>query len=136
MNWILDTDACIYWLKGNRQIEEKAMHVGLDNLRVSFITISELYYGACKSQRTEDNLQLVAMLEEKLETIDSNSGICSIFGKLKASLEREGNIIDDADLFIAASALAAGAVLVTNNEKHFKRIEGLKIENWSRHQVT
>lgn len=132
MNWILDTDVCIYWLKGNQLIEEKAMHVGLDNLRVSFITISELYYGAYKSQRAEDNLRLVAMLEEKLEIVDSDSGICSTFGKLKASLEKEGNIIDDADLFIAASALASGAVLVTNNEKHFKRIKDLKIENWSR----
>ena len=55
-----------------------------------------------------------------------------MFGKLKADLEKDGKIIDDADLFIAACALANDAVLVTNNEKHFKRIKGLKLANWLR----
>jgi len=132
MIWILDTDICIYWLKGNKTVEQRAMQAGLDNLQVSFITISELYYGAFKSQRTKENIQLVKMLEEKMTVIESDSGICGIFGKLKAQLEKDGTIIDDADLFIAASALTLSAVLATNNEKHFKRIKGLKIENWSK----
>lgn len=46
MKYMLDTDICVYWLKGNVSIEKKAMLVGLDNIRVSFITVSELYYGA------------------------------------------------------------------------------------------
>lgn len=132
MNWLLDTDICIYWLKGNQKIELRAMQVGLDNLRVSFITISELYYGAFKSQRIQENLALVEILEERLTVIESDSGICSNFGKLKAHLEREGTIIDDADLFIAACALAMDSVLVTNNEEHFSRIKDLKAENWSK----
>lgn len=62
--------------------------------------------------------------------IESDPEICNAFGKLKASLEKDGKIIDDADLFIAACAMVTGAILVTNNEKHFKRIKGLKMENW------
>ena len=132
MNWLLDTDICIYWLKGGQEIEKRIMQVGLGNLRVSFITISELYYGAFKSQRTPDNVSLVEILEEKLAVIESDSGICSTFGKLKAQLEKQGKIIDDADLFIAACALVTDSVLVTNNEKHFSRVKKLKIENWSK----
>jgi predicted nucleic acid-binding protein len=131
MTYLLDTDICVYWLKGNRNIEEKAMHVGLDNIHLSFITISELYYGAYKSQRVNENVNVVKRLEELLEVIHSDVEICSSFGTLKASLEKEGKIIDDADLFIASCALARGAILVTNNERHFRRIKGLKIENWS-----
>jgi tRNA(fMet)-specific endonuclease VapC len=132
MNWLLDTDICIYWLKGSQKIEKRIMQVGFDNLRVSFITISELYYGAFKSQRTPDNVLLVEMLEEKLAIIESDSGICSTFGKLKAQLEKQGAILDDADLFIAACAQATDSVLVTNNEKRFSRIKDIKIENWSK----
>jgi len=108
------------------------MQIGLDNLRVSFITISELYYGAFKSQRIQENLALVEILEERLTVIESDSDICSNFGKLKAHLEKDGTIIDDADLFIAACALAMDSVLVTNNEEHFNRIKDLKAENWSK----
>jgi len=132
MNWLLDTDICIYWLKGNHSIEERATQVGFDNLCVSFITISELYYGARKSQRKQENLTLVKMVEERLTVIESDSDICSYFGKLKARLEQEGQIIDDADLFIAACAFVADSVVVTNNVKHFSRVKDIKIENWSK----
>ncbi|MFA4955628.1 MAG: hypothetical protein WC556_01480 [Candidatus Methanoperedens sp.] len=57
--------------------------------------------------------------------------ICEMFGKIKVVLINKGDIIDDADIFIAACALTENAILVTNNEKHFERIEGLKLENWS-----
>ena len=132
MNWLLDTDICIYWLKGDQKIEKKVMQVGLGNLQVSFVTISELYYGAFKSQRTPDNVLLVEKLEEKLAVVESDSGICSTYGKLKAQLEKQVAILDDADIFVAACAQATDSVLVTNNEKHFSRIKDIKIENWSK----
>ena len=69
-------------------------------------------------------------MESKLGIVDSDDEICKNFGKLKTELEKEGKIIDDADLFIAACALANKLILVTNNEKHFGRIENLKLENW------
>jgi predicted nucleic acid-binding protein len=120
----------VYWLKGNENIEQRALAVGLDEIAISFITLSELYYGAYKSQRVKENLAAVRIIWNKLGFIDSNEDICEAFGKLKAELEKEGKIIDDADLFIAACALIDNLTLVTNNERHFKRIKGLKIENW------
>ena len=131
MNYLLDTDTCIYWLKGNEDIEEKALKVGLSKISISFVTLSELYYGAYKSRRVEQNLANIGILKSKLSLMDSNASICDVFGKLKAMLEKDGKIIDDADLFIAACALDINATLVTNNEKHFKRIKGLKVQNWA-----
>ena len=130
MSYLIDTDICIYWLKGNANIEQKALAVRLDNIYISFIALSELYYGAYKSQRIKGNLIAVKALWNKLGFIESNEDICETFGKLKADLEKKGNVINDADMFIASCALVNGFTLVTNNERHFKRIKRLKVENW------
>ncbi|MCP4221636.1 MAG: type II toxin-antitoxin system VapC family toxin [bacterium] len=125
MNYLLDTNICVYWLKGNKLVEKNALKRGLDNLSISFITQSELYYGAYKSQRVEKNMETIKQLESRLGKINSSSNIRETFGKLKASLAREGKIIDDADIFIACCALENDCVLIANNEKHFARIAGL-----------
>ena len=130
MSYLLDTNICVYWLKGNESVEQRALASGLGAIAVSFITISELYYGAYKSQMISENIAAIEKLESKLRTVDSNYEICKSFGGLKAALEKEGKIIDDADLFIAACALVNNLILVTNNKKHFSRIENLKLENW------
>ncbi|MDD2500992.1 MAG: type II toxin-antitoxin system VapC family toxin [Geobacter sp.] len=130
MKYLLDTNICVYWLKGNRQIEQQVLAAGIDAVALPFITVSELYYGAYKSQRIEVNLQLVRNLTEQLTVLESDEAISELFGDLKAGLEKSGMIIDDADLYIAACAKVHGLTLVTNNIKHFKRIKGLKLENW------
>ncbi|MDP3104026.1 MAG: type II toxin-antitoxin system VapC family toxin [Candidatus Methanoperedens sp.] len=130
MNYLLDTNICVYWLKGYENIEAKAMEVGLVSLSISFITLSELYYGAYKSQKIKKNIHNIEKLKKKLYVIESSEAVCELFGRIKVSLKDKGNIIDDADIFIAACTLAEDVTLVTNNEKHFERIEGLRIENW------
>ena len=77
-----------------------------------------------------ENLASIHFLKKKLKVIESNEMICETFGKMKANLVNSGKIIDDADIFIASCALDINATLVTNNEKHFFGIEGLKITNW------
>jgi tRNA(fMet)-specific endonuclease VapC len=130
MSYLLDTDICVYWLKGHKVIEQKALSVGLEEITISFITLSELYYGSYKSVRVDANLANINIIKDKLRIVESSDKICETFGKLKASLEKVGKIIDDADLFIAACALVNNVTLVTNNEKHFRRIRGLQVENW------
>jgi len=130
MNYLLDTNICVYWLKGYENIEAKAMEVGLVSLSISFITLSELYYGAYNSKKIKKNIRNIGKLKKKLYVIESSEAICEHFGRIKVSLKDKGNIIDDADIFIAACALVEDVTLVTNNEKHFERIEGLRIENW------
>jgi predicted nucleic acid-binding protein len=130
VKFLLDTNICVYWLKGNEHIEQKILSVGLDNVALSFVNVSELYYGAYKSQRVDANLSLIRQLTGQMSVIESDEAISEMFGDMKATLEKAGTIIDDADLFIAACARVHGLTLVTNNVKHFKRIKGLKLENW------
>lgn len=130
MSYLLDTNICVYWLKGNEKIEINALSIGLDNLSISFINLSELYYGAYKSERRKENLEAIQKMLERINIIDSSDEVCRLFGDLKAKLGKDGKIIDDADLFIAACAIEHGLILVTNNEKHFGRIVGLKLVNW------
>lgn len=130
MKYLLDTNICVYWLKGNEHIEQKILSIGLDNIALSFLNVSELYYGAYKSQRVNANLTLIRQLTDQLNVVESDEAISELFGEMKATLEKAGTIIDDADLFIAACAKVHGLTLVTNNLKHFRRIKGLRLENW------
>lgn len=128
--FILDTDICIYWLKGNKNIEKSIIKNGLENIFITVITECELFYGAFKSVNKENNLAVVEELKKKIHTLHTNEGISYHYGKIKSGLELKGKVLDDADLLIASIALANNATLVTNNTEHFEKIRGLKIENW------
>ena len=79
----------------------------------------------------EKNLAVVHRLMEVFPIINISPSIMDTFGELKASLKKSGMMLDDMDLLIASTALTHNFVLVTNNERHFKRINGLAIENWA-----
>lgn len=128
--FILDTDTCIYWLKGNERIEKKIIQAGLANIFITVITECELFYGAFKSSKKEKNLSVIRELKKKIQVLHTTNGIPYIYGKLKSDLESKGRLIDDADLLIASISLSNNITLVTNNVEHFRRIPGLKIENW------
>ncbi len=91
----------------------------------------ELYYGAYKSQKISANLAKIKILEQSIETIPVGLESTEIFGLLKAQLEVSGNRLDDFDLIIASCAMAHNLTLVTNNTKHFERIDNLKLVNWT-----
>lgn len=128
--FILDTDTCIYWLKGNGNIERSIIRHGLGNVFITVITECELFYGAYKSIKKDKNLAVIEELKTRIKTLHTVSGVPSLYGKIKAELESKGQTLDDADLLISSIALLNNATLVTNNIEHFKRINGLKIENW------
>ena len=129
--YLLDTNIIIYSLKGNQTVQENLQMRRNDSLCVSVISLMELYYGAYKSQRVESNLAKVKTIEKTLKVIQAGEEIVELFGMLKAQLEAKGQSIDDFDLVIASTALAHNLILVTNNIRHFQKIEGLKLENWS-----
>lgn len=130
MNYLLDTDTLIYWLKGNNAIEQKALAIGLQRLSYSIISHAELCFGAYHSQQKEKNLKAIQVVNQKLALVNLNTDSAQLFGMIKADLRQQGNIILDADIMIAAIALSNKLTLVTNNEKHFIRIPDLIIENW------
>jgi len=130
MKYLLDTDTLIYWLKGNKNIEEKALTIGLDQLRYSIISHAELYFGAYNSEQKDKNLKAIQVVYQKLALVNFNPESAKLFGMIKADLKQQGNIILDADIMIASIALSNELTLVTNNEKHFNRIPKLNIQNW------
>jgi tRNA(fMet)-specific endonuclease VapC len=128
--FLLDTDTIIYSLKGNETVLQHLGDHRYDPLRICMITLLELYYGAYKSEKVTSNLAKVRRIENAFDVIEVDFSIGETFGMMKAELETKGTPLDDFDLIIAACALANNLTLVTNNEKHFQRIEGLKLENW------
>ena len=129
--FLLDTDTIIYNLKGNEAIKKNLQFHFDTPLKISVITLMELYFGAYKSEKFSSNLAKVRTIENTFEIIPAGKESAENFGLLKASLEKSGTRLDDFDLTIASCALAYNLTIVTNNLKHFSRIEGLKITNWS-----
>lgn len=130
MNYLLDTNICIYFLKGRYGLAQKIVKVGFDSLYISEITVAELKYGAQKSNNPKASLAVVNKLSEKFKQLPITAGI-DIYAIEKARLKKEGNVVDDLDLFIGATALAHEMTMVTNNERHFTRLSNIKVENWA-----
>lgn len=129
--YLLDTDIIIYSLKGNAAVQENLRRHRNASLCVSVISLMELYYGAYKSQRVESNLAKVKTIEKTLKAIQAGEEVVELFGMLKSKLEAKGQPADDFDLVIASTALAHNLILVTNNTRHFQKVEGLRLENWN-----
>ncbi len=128
---LLDTDVCIEILRGNHSVIERRLATS-DDVATTWITACELAYGAAKSARPKENQKLADGLLATVAVHGLDRIASGHFGALKARLERSGRMLADADLLIAAIALAQQAVLVTGNRGHYARIPGLRIEDWMR----
>lgn len=131
MSYILDTNICIYFLKGRYGLVEKIDKIGFENLYISEITVAELKYGVEKSSNPEKNRQVVNELIDSFKQLPIN-GALNVYAKEKARLKKNGKLVDDFDLLIGATAIQNKMVLVTNNEKHFERLQNIKVENWTK----
>ena len=129
--YLLDTNIIIYCLKGHEVVNKHLRTHINDPLAMSVVTLMELYYGAYKSQKVESNLAKLKALENAIEVIPLGKEIVELFGMYKSKLERAGSPLDDFDLILGASALTHNLILVTNNIKHFRRFEGLKVADWT-----
>jgi tRNA(fMet)-specific endonuclease VapC len=128
---ILDTDTCIAILRGSDAVIDRRAAVA-DDVATTWITAAELFYGAAKSKAPEDNRSLVARFLTTLPVLGLDEPAVQIFGEAKALLERRGQRLADADLFIGAIAAARGATVVTGNRRHYERIPGVTVEDWIR----
>lgn len=129
--YLIDTDILVYSLKGHERVVEHLRRTATVPKAISVVCYGELLYGARRSQRSEENLARVRRLGEILPVVEVSPAIMEAFASLKARLEKAGRRLDDFDLVIAATAIALGYCLVTNNDRHFARIEGLPLENWA-----
>jgi tRNA(fMet)-specific endonuclease VapC len=130
--YLIDTDTVIYALKGDEQVLKHFQETAAEPKALSVVTYGELLYGALKSQRRRENLAKVRRLQEIFPIVEATNAIMETYAAIKADIETCGKPLDDFDLVIAATAISLGYRLVTDNERHFRRIEELQIENWSR----
>lgn len=133
MKYLLDTNICIYIIKKKpEQVIRKLSKIDPSKLTLSSVTWSELVYGAEKSEKREQNLDALKDFVIPFEILPWTSNEAQIAGKIRAELAKLGTPIGPFDILIAAHAISLGLVLVTNNEKEFKRVSGLKVENWAK----
>lgn len=133
MIYMLDTNICSYIIR-NAPVEVKNKLKQVEQnyeLTLSSIVVSELFYGAYK-KGSERLIKLIENFIENFVIYDFDTKAAEIYGKIRAELEKSGNVIGAYDLQIAAHALSLDAVLVTNNESEFRRVKGLRIENWAK----
>jgi len=129
--YLLDTNICIYIIKNKpKTVKEKFESLSIGDVCISSVTVSELVYGAYKSQKIEQNLKTLEKFFLPLEVVDFDYKASYEYGKIRADLEKRGRIIGQLDMQIAGVALANDMILVTNNTKEFERVASLKLENW------
>lgn len=126
--YMLDTNAVIEMLHGNRNVIGRIEKYGLQNCCISEITIAELYYGAVKGGNPK-NMRDIAIIERIFEITPLYPAYFE-YAKIRHDLVSQGLGIDTFDMLIGASAVQSGRILVTHNKKHFERIAGLVIVDW------
>jgi len=127
--FLLDTNIIIAYFKGNQTVKNKILS-NIEEIAVSTIVIAELNYGAKASQAPQRNLEKLSKFTEVIRIIPFDLSCATKFGDIKSKLRAMGKPTGEVDALIAATAITHGAILVTNNLKHFENIEGLELNNW------
>lgn len=131
MKFLLDTNICIYALKQHPIVLENLLSHRRDDVAVSVITDGELRTGAAKSAAAAKTLRLVENFLRPLTVVEFDSADAATYAGVRAKLERSGTPIGPLDTLIAAQAVGRKLVLVSNNEREFSRVAGLRVENWT-----
>jgi tRNA(fMet)-specific endonuclease VapC len=130
--YLLDTNICIYIRQSRSDgVLRRFRKLRPGEAALSVITYGELFYGAAKSVQRVAALERLRELVRLLPALALPEDAGETYGSIRAELESRGEMIGNNDLWIAAHALAAGLVLVTNNEREFRRVRGLKVQNWA-----
>ena len=129
--YMLDTDTCAFILRrSSAKLLDRIQAVPLEHQVMSMVTLAELLYGVQLSSRKKDNKAAVDALTRHLAVIDWTRDAAEHYADIRADLKKKGQPIGSNDLMIAAHARSLGAIVVTNNMKDFRRVKGLKRENW------
>jgi len=128
--YLLDTNICIYFIKGQFELNKKMAEVGEQNCFISEITVAELKYGVENSKTVEAMRKIVEAFIPKFFVVPVFNSL-DIYAKEKAKLRKQGLMIDDFDILIGATAVANDMVMVTNNVVHLSRLDNMVIEDWT-----
>lgn len=132
VRYLLDTNTCSYIIKGNRpEVREQLLRVPMADVGISVITEAELRFGVSRLPHARNLSLAVEEFLLRVEVLPWDSDSAKHYAVLRTSLEAAGEPMGNFDMMIAAQALAAGTVLVTH-DRVFRRVKGLKVEDWSR----
>lgn len=129
--YLLDTNICIYYLKGLYDLDKKFKAVKIENCYISEITLAELKFGVENSNKPDKNQKALDSFLTGIQILPIFKAI-DIYAKEKARLRKSGKTVDDFDLLIGCTAVAFDLILVTNNAIHFQHINDIKLENWTK----
>ncbi|MBI9082062.1 MAG: type II toxin-antitoxin system VapC family toxin [Desulfobacterales bacterium] len=132
MRYLIDTNICIYIMNQRpKAVIEKCRQCQPGDIGISTVTVSELRYGVAKSSRPEENAARLGAFLAPFIILAYDDAAAGVYGDVRFYLEKQGRPIGPLDMMIAAHAMSLNATLVTNNEKEFRRIKTLKVENWA-----
>lgn len=129
ITYLLDTDWAVHHLNGHAAIIQRLQALQPEGLGLSVVALAELYEGVCYSRDPAQSEQKLNDFLESVTVVGIDEATAKIFGRERGRLRAEGMLIGDMDLLIAATALQYNITLLTNNRRHFDRIEGLRIES-------
>lgn len=129
--YLLDTNICIYYIKGLYELISTFEKIGPENCFISEITLAELKFGVAKSQAKEKNQKTLDKFLSGIQIFPIFPAL-DVYAEEKARIQKSGNIIDDFDLLIGATAVSFDLIMVTNNTSHFNRIKHIKLEDWTK----
>ncbi len=132
IKYMLDTNILIYAIKNRPKKVRETFKSHSDYLSMSSVTLGELIYGAERSVQVTRNLQDIESLAARMDVLPFDYLAATHFGQLRAELMRKGKPIGPYDSMLAGHARSLGLILVTNNMREFKRVSGLRVENWTR----
>jgi tRNA(fMet)-specific endonuclease VapC len=131
MKFMMDTNICIHLIKHRPQnLLNRFERTPVDHAGISSVTLAELEYGAAKSSRRQTNREALRQFTSPLTIVAFDQPASAAYGRIRAFLENKGQTIGSLDMLIAAHALSLNVILITNNQAEFKRVPGLKTQNW------
>jgi tRNA(fMet)-specific endonuclease VapC len=132
LRYLIDTDILLLLRRDNTAVLERFGKIAPSSVAMSVITYGELLVGEYRSQRRRETAEEVSSLSELCPVLPLPVEAAREYGVLRAYLKDTGRLIGNNDLWIAAHALASDLTLVTANEREFRRVRGLKLQNWSK----
>ena len=133
MRYMLDTSICIYIIREKPvKVLKKLRSFDIADIVISAITHSELEYGIAKSRRYKANQQALTQFLSSLEILPYDDEAAVNFGQIRSHLEKKDAAVGAMDLLIGAHARSISVTLVTNNHRGYRKIPGLRVENWAK----
>lgn len=127
ISYLIDTDWIIDFLKGKKEIVDTLISLEKKGLAISVISLAELYEGVYSSENQNKKMNGLNNFLTGVRVLTIDDEIAKIFGKQRQALRKSGRLIDNFDILIAATCLFYDLTLMTNNNNHFERFEGIKL---------